>query len=313
MNVPADILWLYGEIFAVLVFATGIGLVLAATVRREAARAGIANLNRRIWAWWPMAALVATAAFAGLGTTAILFAVLSFLALREFLGITRTRLADHRTLFWAFFVLIPLQYLLVWVDWHGFFVVFIPVWAFVVFSVFATLRGDPTRFLERVAKIQWGLMVTVYFPSHIPSMLNLEIAGYDGSFARLLLFLVAVSQLNDVLQFVWGKLLGRHRITPHLSPNKTWEGFLGGLASSAGLGAALWWLTPFTPDQAAIMGLVIAACGFAGDIVMSAIKRDAGIKDYGHLIAGHGGILDRIDGLCFAAPVFFHLVRFYFT
>jgi len=127
------------------------------------------------------------------------------------------------------------------------------------------------------------------------------------------LFLIVVSQLNDVLQYVSGTLVGRRRIAPHLSPGKTWGGLIGGLLGSAAVGAALHTLTPFTIGEAAIMGLVIAAMGFAGDIIFSAIKRDAGIKDYGRLIAGHGGVLDRIDGLCFAAPVFFHVVRFYWS
>jgi phosphatidate cytidylyltransferase len=140
----------------------------------------------------------------------------------------------------------------------------------------------------------------------------LQIPGYEGEGAKLLLFLVIVVQASDVLQYVYGKLFGRRKIAPAVSPNKTWEGFAGGIATATLLGTALWWATPFTPLEAAGMSLVTTLMGFAGGLVMSAIKRDAGVKDFGAAIAGHGGILDRIDSICFAAPVFFHLVRYFF-
>jgi phosphatidate cytidylyltransferase len=141
----------------------------------------------------------------------------------------------------------------------------------------------------------------------------LSIPGFEGKDARLLFYLVLVAQMSDVLKYVWGKLIGRHKIVPKVSPNKTWEGFFGGVLTATALGAALWWVTPFTPLEAAGMSLVIALLGAAGGLVMSAIKRDAGVKDFGATIEGHGGMLDRIDSLCFAAPIFFHLVRYYFV
>jgi phosphatidate cytidylyltransferase len=156
-------------------------------------------------------------------------------------------------------------------------------------------------------------MVCVYFVSHVPALLMLDIPGFKGANGRLLLFFVLVVQLSDVLQYVWGKLLGRHKIAPVLSPSKTWEGFIGGVLSASAVGAALWWATPFRPWQAAALSLVITLMGFLGGLVMSAIKRDRGVKDYGSLIEGHGGVMDRIDSICFAAPAFFHLVRYYFT
>jgi phosphatidate cytidylyltransferase len=149
--------------------------------------------------------------------------------------------------------------------------------------------------------------------SHVPALLMLDLPGFSGANARLVLFLVLVAQLSDVLQYVWGQLFGRHKIPPVLSPSKTWEGFLGGVLSASAVGAALWWATPFNPWQAAALSLVITMMGFFGGLVMSAIKRDRGVKDYGNLIEGHGGVMDRIDSISFAAPVFFHLVRYYFT
>lgn len=175
------------------------------------------------------------------------------------------------------------------------------------------IAGELQRFLERTALIQWALMICVYCVSHAPALLTLEIPGYEGQNAKLLFFFVLVVQMSDVLQYIWGKLCGRHKIAPVISPNKTWEGFLGGVVSSTLLGTTLWWVTPFTPLQAALIVLVTTLMGFAGGLTMSAIKRERGVKDYGSLIGGHGGVMDRIDSVCFAAPVFFHLTRYYFT
>ena len=153
----------------------------------------------------------------------------------------------------------------------------------------------------------------MYFLSHAPALLILQIPGYEGQNAKLMFYLVLVVQLSDVMQFVWGKLLGRRRVAPSISPNKTWEGLVGGVATATLIASTLWWATPFTPLVSAAMGLVLTLMGFAGGLIMSAIKRDRGVKDYGSMIEGHGGILDRIDSLCFAAPVFFHLTRFFFA
>jgi phosphatidate cytidylyltransferase len=224
-----------------------------------------------------------------------------------------TRRGDHRTLFWSFFVIMPLQYFLLGIAWYGFFAIMIPVFAFIFIPTSIAIAGDTSNFLERVAKIQFGIMVCAYCLSHAPALLILQIPGFQGHDARLLLYLVVVDQMSDVLQYVWGKLLGKHKIAWRVSPNKTWEGFIGGVASATALGTALWWATPFTPLQSAGMSFTICLLGFAGGLVMSAIKRDIGIKDFGVVIEGHGGILDRIDSLCFAAPIFFHLVRFYFA
>jgi phosphatidate cytidylyltransferase len=243
----------------------------------------------------------------------VLFGFTSFWALREFVTLTPTRPGDHRTLFWVFFVITPLHYYLLATGWYGLFVVFIPVYAFLFIPLRTAMAGDCERFLERTAKIQWGLMICVYCVSHAPALLLLDIPGYAKQNGKLLFFFVLVTQISDVLQYVWGKTLGKHKIAPHVSPNKTVEGFIGGIASATLIGTALWWATPFKPWQAAGMSLAITLMGFAGGLVMSAIKRDRGVKDYGALIEGHGGVMDRIDSICFAAPVFFHLTRYYFT
>lgn len=312
MTIDRDLRLLLGGVLVLLVVASLVAALLRRRVTSDEGRATVANLAARIRAWWVMVAVFSAALVLGPIGTVVLYAALSFLALREFITLTPTARGDHSTLFWSFFVLLPLQYVLVAVRWYGLFAILIPVYAFLFVPTRSALAGDTARFLERVAKIQWGLMIAVYCLSHAPALLMLPLPGHEGGGAQLLLFLVLVVQLSDVFQYVWGKLLGRHRIAPHVSPSKTVEGFVGGVATATGIGAALWWATPFTPLQAAGFAFVLCLSGFAGGLVASAIKRDRGVKDFGALLAGHGGILDRVDSLCFAAPLFFHLVRFTF-
>ncbi len=306
-----QLLYLASGILAILVVASLIGFVLSRTAKTDAARATISNLNARTRAWWIMAAIFGGALAGGPITFTVLFGLLSFLGLREFITLTPSKPGDHRALFWAFFIITPAHYYLVGSGWTGLFLVFIPVYAFLFLPLRSALAGDCENFLERAAKTQWGLMTCVYCLSHTAALLNLNIPGFEGQNAKLVLFLVIVVQMSDVLQYVWGKTLGRHKVAPLVSPSKTWEGLIGGVLSATGLGAALWWATPFTPLQAAGLAFVITLCGFAGGLVMSAIKRDRGVKDYGALIEGHGGVMDRVDSICFSAPVFFHLVRYF--
>jgi phosphatidate cytidylyltransferase len=227
-----EILGLLGGIVALLALSSAVGWVLTRRVAGEAGRQVLANLNDRIRAWWVMVAVFSVAlATGGIGSV-ILFGLLSFVALREFITLTPTRRADHRTLFWAFFVFVPVQYLLVAVHWYGLFAIFIPVYAFLFVPFRSVLAGDTEDFLARTAKIQWGLMIAVYCVSHAPALLMLRIPGYEGQNAKLLLYLIIVVQLSDVLQYVFGKTLGRHRIAPRVSPNKTWEGAIGGIAAA---------------------------------------------------------------------------------
>jgi phosphatidate cytidylyltransferase len=202
---------------------------------------------------------------------------------------------------------------LVWIGWYGLSSILIPVYVSIFLPIRTALAGDTERFLERTAINQWGLMICVYFVSHVPAVLTLRIPGYEGQTPKLMFFLVLVVELSDVLQYVWGKTLGRHPIAPSISPNKTWEGLVGGVACASALGTGIWWASPFSPIAAAVMSLAITLMGFAGGLIMSAIKRDRGVKDYGALIGGHGGMLDRIDSLCFSAPVFFHLTRYIYA
>jgi phosphatidate cytidylyltransferase len=300
-------------VVVILMVATVTGEILRLRIAPDGSSAVIENLNARISAWWAMVVLLAIAFVAGRTGVILLFAILSFSALREFLSLTRTAKADHWALAAAFFVVLPIQYWLVGTGWYGVFAIFIPVYAFLLLPVISALRGTPRDFLTRVSETQWALMICVYCVSHVPALLALTIPGFDGRNVILIAWLIFVVQISDVLQYVWGKLLGRRKIAPEVSPSKTVEGFIGGALSATVVGTALWWMTPFSPLQAAGMSLVVVLMGFLGGLVMSAIKRDRGVKDWGHVIAGHGGFLDRLDSVVFAAPIFFHLTRYFWS
>lgn len=317
MTLDTATLWLFGGLFILLSVATAIGYALRRRVTTEGGRKVVDNLIARTRAWWGMCVVFGGALLIGGQAPVIMFAIVSFLALREFITLTPTRLGDHRSLFWAFFAILPLHYWTLATHWVGLFFIGIPVYAFLFIPIRSALAGDTERFLERTSKVQWGLMVCVYFTSHAPALLLLRIPGYSaedlGQNAKLLFFLVFVVQISDVFQYVWGKLCGKRPIAKKVSPNKTVEGFVGGGLSAVAAGTGLWWATPFNPWQAALMSAAIVLMGFFGGLVMSAIKRDRGVKDYGELIPGHGGVMDRIDSLCFAAPIFFHFTRWFFT
>lgn len=315
MDITHDpqLLMMFGTIFAVLAFSTFVTWMINLHAKSEKVIALLANLNARMKAWWVMITIFATAISTGGNTSILLFALVSYAALREFVWLAPTREADHRSLAWVFFGVLPFNYYLIAAHWYGLFAVFVPVYAFIWIPIRSALSGDSKDFLARTAVIQWGLMICVYFVSYVPAILNLAIPGYQSQTARLVVFLVLVVQISDVLQYVFGKIFGKHKIAPNISPNKTVEGFLGGVISAVAVGTCFWWVTPFQPWQAGLMALVIGLTGFGGGMVMSAIKRDRGVKDYSALIPGHGGMMDRIDSLCFAAPVFFHLTRYFFA
>lgn len=295
----------------VLVMASSIGWLL----KRRAGGPSpvIDNLNARINAWWVMVLVIGIAFMFGNLGVIVLFYLVSFYALREFMTLTPTRRSDYPALVAAFYFALPMQYLLIAIGWYELFSIFIPVYLFLLLPILSSLGGDSTHFLERTTKVQWGLTLAVYCISSVPALLTLDIPGYEEKNLLLIAWLVIVVQMSDVLQYVCGKLFGKHKIAPNLSPSKTIEGFFGGIILATLVGACLTGITPFLFWQAALLALLVCLLGFAGGVVMSAIKRDRGIKDWGHMIEGHGGMLDRLDSVCFAAPVFFHFVRYWWA
>lgn len=296
-----------GGILGILVTAT---LIVGAM---HLARAGGAprELVLRLRSWWLMFVIFALAITLSPMVSIVFFALVSFLALKEYFSLVPTRRADRSVLFWAY-LCIPVQYGWVAMGWYGMFVVFIPVYAFLLLPMRMLLIGETAHFLRASGSLQWGLMLLVFGLSHLAFLLALPEGGNPGAGgAGLVLYLVFLTQFNDVAQYVWGKMFGRHKVVPTVSPNKTVEGLLGGVLTTTLLAwLAGPWLTPLEGYQAAAAGLLIGFAGFIGDVNISALKRDLGIKDSGQLIPGHGGILDRVDSLTYTAPLFFHFLHY---
>ncbi|WP_199259271.1 phosphatidate cytidylyltransferase [Paracoccus binzhouensis] len=295
----------YG-LFAFLLLASLVArlLIRSGRVKGEMAQ----NLADRIRAWWVMIGVLALIFTLGAGAITLFFALCSMAALREFATITHTRRDDHDGLAIAFYAVLPLQYLLVYFEVPVFAALLIPVYCFLLLPVVTVMKGEVQGFLTRVSETQWALMVCVYCVSHIPAILTLDIPGYPYSAFTLVAWLILVVQASDVLQYVWGKALGRHLLAPRVSPSKTVEGLVGGVLSASALGVALAPFTPFGWWQAGLIALTVTTFGFLGGLIMSAIKRDRGVKDWGTLVQGHGGILDRLDSLVFSAPIFLHIL-----
>jgi len=303
-------------VLALLTTVTGVGQFLRRHPDRGLDPAAIRSFNSRIRGWWIMCTVLAAAFWLGTTATVVLFGLVSFWALREFITLTPTRLGDHRALFWVFFAFTPAHYVLVGYDRYDIFSVFLPLYGTLFVLARVAIAGDSKRFLERTAKIQAGLMVCVYCLSYAAALLQLPVAAADDGAMplaatanfRLLFFLILLVQFADCMQYVWSRMLGRRLVAAAVSSNRTWEGLLGSVVSTSLLASALWWAAPpYQPWQAGLAGFVIALMGFAGGMTMSAIKRDRGVTDYGTLVTGHGGVLDRIDSTCFAAPVFYHI------
>ena len=293
----------------VLVLASAIGLGLKLTVAKRQPHGGIDNLNTRVTAWWAIAVIVGLALLAGRAGVILLFAFASWVALREFAAPAPGRRGERALFLACACTALPLQYFFVARGSLIAYTLFIPVFALLAVPLAAARLCGPRAADERTANMQRGLALCVWGIAHVPALLALEIPGYEGRNAFLLVFFLLVVQASDVLQYLWGKFAGRRPIAPRLSPSKTVEGLVGGVACATALGAVLSPITPFSALEAAIISLVITLLGFAGGLLLSASKRRRGIKDWGTLIRGHGGMLDRLDSVCLSAPVFLHIVR----
>jgi phosphatidate cytidylyltransferase len=304
-DLALPVIWALAGVYALLLFAS-----LLLRVLRRRSGSDYRELGERIRSWWIMVTIF-TLAIALSPTISIVFlAFVSFLAFKEFLSMIPTRRADRRVIFWAF-VAIPVQFYWVAIGWYGMFIIFIPVFMFLVIPTRMLLAGETDGFLKAVGILHWGLMTTVFSLSHAAFLLVLPDGKNLAGGAGLLFFLIFLTQFNDVAQYTWGKLFGRHAVVPAVSPKKTREGLIGGVSTTL---LAAWlvapYLTPLLPLEALAAGLLIGLGGFLGDVVISAIKRDIGVKDSGSLIPGHGGIMDRVDSLTFTAPLFFHYLHY---
>jgi phosphatidate cytidylyltransferase len=294
--------------FGVLVALTLFGEYLRSRVPPGKSDPVVETYMTRVHSWWTMVIFFALALLTGLFGVVLLFAFAAFAALREFYTFSDKSRADHLALALAFFVILPLQFAFIWLDWAELFTVFIPVYAFLLLPMVSVMRGDPARFLNRVSETQWGLMICVYCISHVPALMTLSLPGHEGHGVLLIAFLIMVVQIGDLLEIYFGRRIGRSRIAPGLSP-KTWEGLLCGVIGAAISGTLLYWMTPFGPLAAMVMAAIAALTGMFGSLVLTAIKRDKGVRDWSHLIPGQGGLLDQLDSVIFAAPMFYHLTH----
>ncbi len=319
--------WTIGLVLLVLI---SLGALLAAgqTLKRKPEShidpAILRNFNKRVTSWLTICVMLVIALMLHRSVTIALFGFVSFWALREFITMTPTRRGDHRTLFWVLFGFTPLQYVLVGIDNYDLFTIVIPVYASLFIPARIAFAGDHKRFLERTAKIQFGLLICVYSLSHAAALLNLKLAKWDSATSDwklwesdtygLLFFFIAMVQVSDILHFLWDRLFGRHVIAPAVNATKTWEGLLGAACCTSLVGMVIQVVLPVTPFTwwgAGFMALIISIMASSGSMTMSAIKRDRGVKEHGTLVMGHAGVLDRIDSICFSAPIFFHLTRFF--
>lgn len=303
-----NVLWSLGGLFALLAVAS----IVVAALRRLRPDDDYSELVARTRTWWMMIGVFTGAMLLSRNISLVFFGLISFLALKEYLSMIPTRRADRRVLFWVY-AAIPLQYYWAGIGWYGMFIIFIPVYLFLFLPLRMIIIGETRDFLRAAGTLHWGLMTTVFSISHLGYLMVLPAEGNPaGGGAGLVLYLVFLTQFNDVGQYVWGKLFGRHKIVPRVSPNKTWQGFLGGVATTVVMAVLLApVLTPLDPPLALAAGLIIGGAGFVGDVTISALKRDLEVKDSGSLLPGHGGILDRVDSLTYTAPLFFHFVYYF--
>lgn len=305
---PPALLWGLGGVLAVLTVAVAV----AEALTRLKPASDFTNLRQRIWSWWVMIALIAAALLGGWKTVLALFVAISFIALREFLSLAPVRRED-RPIVLAAFVAMLINYGFILIDDYGLYRVFIPTYVFLIIPFLMACIGQTRAYLATTATFHWAIVTCVYNLGYIAFLMRTPATEHlPAGPAGLVFFLLVATEANDVAQYIWGKLFGRRKITPLVSPNKTWEGFLGGWATTAAL---IWFLGPvFTPLSGiglACMAIFLPVAGFAGDVTMSAIKRDIGVKDTSALIPGHGGLLDRADSLTFTAPLYFHILAYF--
>lgn len=295
-----------------IVFLLVLASILVYQKQKKHPEKNYSELVLRTKSWWWMIGLVVLSLALGREVTIIFLMLISLFALHEFYAIVPLRVADRKLILWTYLA-VPVQYLLVYVHWYGLFIIFIPVYMFLFLPLRSVLIGETKGIITSNAVIQWALMLCVFAFSHIAYLTNLNAAQHpQAGFAGLVLLLLFLTEFNDVAQYISGKTFGRHKIIPKVSPNKTWEGFMGGVCATSLLSCVI---APFLSSVSAVqgiwIGLLISVSGFVGDVVISSVKRDLNIKDSGTLIPGHGGLLDRIDSLIYTAPLFFHFLYYF--
>lgn len=295
-------------IFGLLIFATALTWILDIKKKGK-----LKEIKLRIISWWVISALTLGSVILGKYGVIVFFAAVSFLGLSEYLKIIPQRKVDKRIPLYLFLAIL-LQYYWVSIEWYNMFLVFIPVYVFLFLPIRLMLTGEIQDYLRSASFMYWGMMMNVFCISHLAYLFLLPSIKTAGTYgAGHVMYLIFLTEANDVAQFLWGKMLGKRKIAPSISPNKTWAGFLGGVFTTTVASLFLGpFLTPMNIFYSAVAGAGISIFGFFGDISVSAIKRDIGVKDSGSLIPGHGGILDRIDSLTYTSLLFFHFSKYFY-
>jgi len=304
--IPIELFFILCIIFVVLIICSSTFWIISLMNKSDS----VSELVVRTNSWWKMAVGITIVATAPAIIGTIVLAYVVFVALREMLSIIPLRTADRTVLVASYFA-IPIQFYLAYKNYYYLFQIFIPLVMFISVSVILVLTGETNRIGRSMAIIPTTLMLTVYMPSHMVLLFHVSVPGFTVGAGGLIIFLIMITAFNDIFQFTWGKLLGKRKILPRISPNKTWVGFIGGVFTSGVLGGALSFLTPLDYINCFYIGLSLSIIGFIGDSIISAVKRDLKIKDTDDLIPGHGGAMDRLDSIVLTTPTFYHLLIFF--
>ena len=305
--IASDVFRIYLTLIATILVVAG--AVLAAL------RWGLRRDVRHAWkayrGWLVMAPLLLGTIFLGRAATILFVTLVSIFGFKEYARATGL----YRD--WAMTALVYLGIAAVGVvsfvpdprlgrpGWYGLFAI-LPAYVIAAILLVPIVRNRSQGQLQSIALALLGFLYIGWMLGHTSYLANANHAyGY-------LLYLIFAVELNDVAAFTFGSLFGRHPLRSNISPKKTWEGSLGAL----GVSLALPWLMRFSiPHFSALelvlTGLIVGIAGQLGDLSISVIKRDLGIKDMGAVLEGHGGILDRVDSLIYVAPLFFHMVRWF--
>lgn len=265
--------------------------------------------NKRMITLWLMIALFAIALSFKSEIALAFFAIISFLALWEYFKMIKNKFPQIGESKWVYFV-IPIQYTALYFGNLKLFYLFVPFIVFLAIPIIKILRGKNIDFIVNYTLLHVGLMFTVYSIGYLGAFLLIS-PSVGLNCIALITYILILTLMNDFMQTVFGQLFGQTKIVPNVSPNKTWVGLIGGTSSTICLSVLMGkYLTPFSVNQLLFCGFILGIAGFFGDVTISAIKRDIGVKDSGTMLPGHGGILDRFDSLFFTAPLFFHYVAY---
>ncbi|MEI5906772.1 phosphatidate cytidylyltransferase [Bacillus spongiae] len=271
-------------------------------------REDFSTINARVKTWWGMLGVFAIATLFNPTISLISILFLSFFALKEFFSMITTRKVD-RQLFWWAYLAIPIQFYWISIEWYGMFIVFIPVYVFLFLPLPRIIGNGTVGFLRSVSSTQWGIMLMVFGLSHLAYY---QVANPIYG-ANLVLFLVVLTQANDVVQFLVSIFLGKKRVIPSAHPNITWEGFLLSLMTTTALSTSLYsYLTPLDLKFGILSGVIISLSGFLGNLTIWVLKRDLLIGNAEKFQKLKESYLTRVDSLTYSAPIFFHVIRYYF-